>query len=408
MQTLGCLSLILTAQCNQRCAYCYQNAKKPLSMSWEVLKASLDMALEADSEKLDLVFLGGEPLLEFPAIRRAVRYVAKKCPPEKGVNFELITNGLLLAQRRVDFLIAHNFGVKLSFDGAAEAQESRSEGSFGRLDRLLEWLKSERPGFFRRKLRVAATLTPSTVVHLSGSVDYLIGRGVREFSVSPAVTDCSEWKEDDIQELDSQMERVYESCLRHYRLTGEVPLQFLRKTGDDVSPRKAERAMCGVMSGHKLTVDVDGEVYGCTLFARSYQGFPSRFLEERLDPMRMGDLRAPGFLARYAAYPEAVRRAEIFHHREKKYSSHGRCDECEHVSTCGICPVSIGHAAGNTDPHRVPDFQCAFARVVSKYRARFPEQPGLLESVLTPPGVAEEMERWRILAEAARKGAASG
>ena len=89
----------------------------------------------------------------------------------------------------------------------------------------------------------------------------------------------------------------------------------------------------------------------------------------------MGDLLDPRLPRRMAAYPAAARAAGIFHDKQDKYSSYGRCGECRYLSTCGVCPVSIGHQPGNDDPDRIPDFQCAYNLVALKYRERFPFQP---------------------------------
>ena len=49
------------------------------------------------------------------------------------------------------------------------------------------------------------------------------------------------------------------------------------------------------------------------------------------------------------------------------------------MTTCGVCPVSIGHQPGNTDPDRIPDFLCAYNLVSLKHREQFPAQPGLAD-----------------------------
>ena len=139
--------------------------------------------------------------------------------------------------------------------------------------------------------------------------------------------------------------------------------------------------MCGVGRGETPAVDVDGQVHGCLMFVDSYQRFPTAFLRTRLQAMRMGDLRDPRFAERLAAYPAAARAAGIFHDKQDKYSSYGRCGECRFLSDCGVCPVSIGHEPGTTDPNRVPDFQCAYNLVSLKYRERFPFQPDAVEQL---------------------------
>jgi hypothetical protein len=137
--------------------------------------------------------------------------------------------------------------------------------------------------------------------------------------------------------------------------------------------------MCGIARGEALAVDVDSSVVGCTTLAESVQEFPFTFLKSRAASMRLGDLRDPSLPARLAKFPEVVRAAGIFSNKRKKYSSYGRCGDCRHLGDCMVCPVSIGHAPGNTDIHRVPDLPCAFQLVTRKHRARFPAQAGHLE-----------------------------
>ena len=91
--------------------------------------------------------------------------------------------------------------------------------------------------------------------------------------------------------------------------------------------------------------------------------------------MRMGDVRDEAFPRRLALYPAAVRAAGIFHDKQDKHSSYGRCGECRFLRTCSVCPTSIGHIPGNTDPDRVPDNLCAYNLVSLAYKDRFPRQP---------------------------------
>ena len=134
-------------------------------------------------------------------------------------------------------------------------------------------------------------------------------------------------------------------------------------------------SMCGVGRGDSPAVDVDGQVHGCVMFTESYQVFPTEFLKSRLEAMRMGHVQAADLADRFKAYPRAARKARIFDDKQDKYSSYGRCGECRFLSTCAVCPVSIGHQPGNEDPRRVPDFLCAYNLVSLKYRQQFPLQP---------------------------------
>jgi len=168
-ERLRYINLVLTAECNLRCGYCYQNAKKPLRMPWETLRAALDLALGSAGFEVGVYFLGGEPLLEFPAIRRAVEYLEKNRPRGRRFSYGISTNGTLWTDEICAFLIDNRFETQISFDGVPDAQKSRGEETFDVLDRLLDRLREEHPSFYRRSVRVAVTTSPETMPHLAES-----------------------------------------------------------------------------------------------------------------------------------------------------------------------------------------------------------------------------------------------
>jgi sulfatase maturation enzyme AslB (radical SAM superfamily) len=366
-------------------------------MDWDTLRASADLVLGASGPEVRMLFIGGEPLLEFPLIRRAVEYIEARRPGRLAVHYDIITNGTLLREEQADFLVRHDFEVQLSFDGVPSAQDLRGRGTFAVLDRLLDRLREEHPDFYGQRLTVALTLLPSTVPCLADSIDYFLGKGVGRMVVAPAITHQPGWRPESMAELDGQFARVFRASLRHYRRTGQVPLTLFLKQRES-SPRPQPSVMCAAGRAEKAAVDVDGQVHGCLMFVDSYQKFPTAFLRTRLEAMRMGGLRDAGLPQRLAAYPDAARAAGIFHNKQDKYSSYGRCRECRFVSECGICPVAIGHEPGNTDPDRIPDFQCAYNLVSLKYRERFPFSPSARERIVEGP-VPEKLRALLAFAE---------
>lgn len=383
---------VLTAGCNLTCGYCYQNDKKSRSMAWETLRASADLVLGA-RPGASLLFIGGEPLLEFPLVRQAVEYIEARRPRSQRVRYEIITNGTLLREEQAAFLVEHDFDVQLSFDGVPAAQALRGPGTFAVLDRLLDRLRAEHNRFFVRRLSVALTFVPDTIRHLADSIDYFLGKDLRRLTIAPAITHQPGWRNERMAELDGQLGRIFEACLTHYRQTGQVPLALFAKQRGRKARVPSAGPTCGAGRGVKAAVDVDGQAHGCVMFVNSYQKFPTSFLRRRLDTMALGDVRDPGFARRVAAYPAAARATGLFHGKRDKYSSYGRCRQCLFLDECNICPVSIGHDPSNTDPDRMPDFQCAYNLVSLKYRRRFPAQA----RALTLPVMAPMPERLRRL-----------
>jgi sulfatase maturation enzyme AslB (radical SAM superfamily) len=389
---LTSLQLVLTAGCNLRCSYCYENDKKNRSISWDVVRVALDRLLASPHSDVRVLFIGGEPLLEFPMIERAVAYLAERQRPDMSIRKAIITNGLLLGERETQFLVDQEFFVKLSFDGVPAAQRLRGEHTFAKLDELLDRLRDQQPGFYDDHLKINLTLLPETLPYLADSVEYFVNeKYVQDLSIAAEFTAASQWQPERIEELDREFRRVFRISRRRFDETGEVPVEVFRKSGGRRPRRPAARSMCGVGSGSQLAVDVDGQAHGCLTFVESYQTFPTTFLRSRVEAMRLGDVRDINFKYRLKAYPAAVEAAQIFHHKEEKHSSYGKCAECRYLADCSVCPMSIGRAEGQNDPHLVPDFICAFNLVSLKYRTRFPKTRSLVERLAGPFGDARRM-----------------
>jgi sulfatase maturation enzyme AslB (radical SAM superfamily) len=393
------LNLILTSKCNLNCLYCYQNAKKSISMDWETVRYSIDMLIDSIHGNLVISFLGGEPLLEFGMIQRAVEYTENNMPTDKEIEYGISTNGTLMDREIASFLSKYRFDTQLSFDGLPEAQDFRGRGTFETLDQLLDKLREDYSRFYCQNLKVVITLSPLTIRHLSGSIDYLISKGILDISISPVITNPAGWNDNLIEALDSQFRLILASSIHHYEETGRIPVNLFRDRYLDSQCTSDNKSMCGVPYGHGLVVDADGQTYGCPVFAGSYQEFNSPFMLKCFEELRMGKINHPEFPELFSRFPLAAHRLGIFHHKDSKYSSYGLCDDCEYYSQCSVCPASIPHVPGNSDPHRVSDFACAFNMVSLKYRALFPVGPDPVETVLGyPPGAHEEIERWKNLA----------
>ncbi|HVO76775.1 MAG TPA: radical SAM protein [Candidatus Bathyarchaeia archaeon] len=401
VECIRTLVAVLTAQCNLRCSYCYQNAKNPRSMPWETLRASIDLILHSRSKNVYLYFTGGEPLLEFAMLRRAVEYVEANRPAEKQVNYGITTNGTLLSQDTASFLENHLFDVQLSFDGVADAQDRRAPGTFALLDSLLDRLRDAHADFFRHNVTVGITITPSTIVHLPVSVDYFLGKGAEKISVSPSLVWDPAWRTERIAELDAAFARVFDSSMRHLRTASKVPVLAFRNHGASMCHEEG-RPMCGIVQGHGMAVDVDGHAYGCATIAGSYQRVASPFMRDTLESMRMGSIHDHAFAERYASFPEAARRAGMFDRKERKYSAYRRCAECDAFTACSVCPVCIGSMPGNTDPDRMNDFCCAVSLASLKYREHFPRERGPDDLRAAWAELAATKRRWEALAEASK------
>lgn len=362
-------------------------------MRWATLRNALNGLLGWSTADLEICFTGGEPLLAFPLLCRAVSYVERMAPGRR-VRYKVLTNGTLLTDARIAFFDRHGFEVRLSFDGVQPAHDQRGRGTFRRLDGLLDRLRRTAWPFFDRRLTVAVTLTASAVRYLADTVEYFLDKGVRSLGMAPVMGPTG-WKLDQIEELDGQFDRLTRRLRRHCEYTGEVPLTLFRKTEPD-PVRTAPDAICLAGQGQNLAIDADGQAYGCLLASGSYQRRPAPIFRPALAALRAGSLAGPDLETRLARMSDAARRCGAFRQPERRYSSYGRCADCDLLGRCLVCPLAAAPEEDWDDVYRVPDFHCAFRQVSIRHRDGFPSQPGIGD-ILTGraeiPGVMKDLMR---------------
>jgi sulfatase maturation enzyme AslB (radical SAM superfamily) len=372
-------------------------------MDWRVMREAIEFLLQSDRDEVRLVFYGGEPLLQFPLIRRAVTHAERVRPSGLGISYGIITNGTLITEKIAEFLARHRVSTRLSFDGVADAQALRGKSTFTLLDSLLRRLRRDHRAFFRHDLRIQMTTLPETLCHLTESVRYLIGMGVREIDLGPCDNRDLDWRPERIAELDREIGSLFRLCLEHLHETGEIPLLPFRRNLAERHQERNGRAVCGIERAESLAVDVDGQVHGCLALAESVQAFSSQDLENKVRSLRLGEIGSPELPRRLAAYAQAVRAAHIFHNKQDRYSSYGRCRDCAEVATCGVCPITLGSAAEEADFERVSDFACAFHLVTQRYRKRFPPQPGIEDRLAGRAPLPQLAQRLHEAAEESRR-----
>jgi len=344
-------------------------------MKWDVLCAGMELAFGTEPGEITIVFSGGEPLLEFGLLRQAVEYAEQTGRQHKRLRYKLCTNGLLMSGATADFLDKYQFKIQLSFDGVSPAQDYRGEGTFSILDRVLDLLRFGHPDLFRERLRIPMTVIPATLRYLPDSLAYLLGKGVREIGISPGMLHYPGWCRETVDELEEQIGKLADLSRRHLEQTGEVPVTMFRKGREQGTGKSTGLPPCNAFARRVLALDVDGQLYSCPMFARSYQTFPPGSRMAALSSFGMGDVRDPESAMRFAMPLETDRDPSSGAFPEGRHSFYGKCRECEYAGRCLICPVTMWHAPAAAEPHRVPDFICAFNRAVMKSRDRFPVMP---------------------------------
>jgi uncharacterized protein len=190
---LRSLSLAVAQECNLSCSYCYAQGGRfggePLQMTREVALASVWRLFESaqSGDRVQLGFLGGEPLLNRPVLRAATEY-AVEVGSARGiaVDFVITTNGTLLTDLDLQFFEDHRFAVTISLDGIGPVHDRlrptrAGGGTFGRiLERIGPWLATER----RTEVIARVTMTP-TNLELTETLEHFSDLGFDQVAFAP-------------------------------------------------------------------------------------------------------------------------------------------------------------------------------------------------------------------------------
>ena len=199
------LTLCLTHDCNLRCRYCYGGAKSKRHMSLGVGRAAIDRAVARTSERLHLVFFGGEPLLRWRTLV-ALTDAAARRTEASGLTLRptATTNGTLLTDERVAWLAGHGFVLAISCDGTKAAHDANRRDARRRSShaRTVAGLRLALGAGLR--VRVILVLHPDNITLLPESLAYLREQGADDFVVNPDWS--ADWRDEALRE---RWERAY-------------------------------------------------------------------------------------------------------------------------------------------------------------------------------------------------------
>ena len=124
------ITLQVTRNCNLRCRYCLfannngiERGHENVNMTWSIAKKSVDFLYDhsKDVRKLTIAFYGGEPMLNFPLIKKVVEY-GNALFFTKDITYRMTVNGTILTDEMINFIVKNDFYVAISFDGPKEIQ----------------------------------------------------------------------------------------------------------------------------------------------------------------------------------------------------------------------------------------------------------------------------------------------
>jgi uncharacterized protein len=206
------LSLAVAQKCNLGCTYCYAQegsfGAAPKNMPLDVALAAADLLLHdaAPGERMNLAFLGGEPLANRSVLRAATEHAAALARARGAtLTFSITTNGTLLTPDDAAFFEEHAFAVTVSIDGVGAMHDALRpfKGGAGSYDRIVERVTPLLA--MQRAMQVSArvTVTPRNLA-LPETLEELLRLGFHSVGFSPMLaspTGREEMARDDLARM---------------------------------------------------------------------------------------------------------------------------------------------------------------------------------------------------------------
>jgi len=196
------LTLMVTAECPLRCAYCYNGPRRTVAMDREVGRRGLDRAIASmqPGGRLELGFFGGEPLLEAALIRELLDYARAGVSAVGGkVDVSITTNGVVDTAAAWDIMLDGSVRMAVSCDGAAATHDRHRTLASGGGSHALATSTIARLLREGRSPTVVMVARPDTVNTLPTGLEAIRDLGVG--FAHPSLDLWSRWSETDIAAL---------------------------------------------------------------------------------------------------------------------------------------------------------------------------------------------------------------
>ena len=189
-EVIDSIMLMTTYACQFDCSYCEVQRSEAIksgsiNMPDRVARSAILYLSTSKAQVLQLRFFGGEPLIRFGFIKKAVEFaVSLGGRNGKRYRFCIVTNGLLLNERKLDYLSRFNAHVMFSIDGALRTQlkyramKKNMKYAYKQIERNLILLINSRIDYFINML-----IVPDNLDNFVDDVIYLVNMGVKKIQI---------------------------------------------------------------------------------------------------------------------------------------------------------------------------------------------------------------------------------
>ena len=256
------ITLDVTNNCNLRCIYCFEGYKKPENMPPEIAVDAIKKAYKEvprETGTFTINFFGGEPLLNWPAIKAVIDY----CNEAKlNVRYGITTNLVGLTDEMLTYFDDNSVYVMVSIDGIREVHNKNRSNSY---DRVVSNIKRMSELGLNIFIEARMTILPEDVKYALKGVQEIFNMGID--NICPMVVTDVHWDKQHLFELEKfyvDLNNYYIALLNQEDLKRNISIKRTDEVLTNIlSPDLDDPIMCPIFSDRWCTIDVHGDVYPC-------------------------------------------------------------------------------------------------------------------------------------------------
>jgi uncharacterized protein len=295
---LRALSLAIAQKCNLGCTYCYAQQgefggpAKNMELTDALRAVDLLVGTAEPGARLNLAFLGGEPLVNRKVLRAATRRALELADGRGAkITFSITTNGTLLTEDDGRFFEEHGFAVTISIDGPQEVHDALRpfKGGAGSYDAVMKRVAPLLKMQQRMQVSARVTVTPRNL-SLRRTLDTFIAAGFHSVGFSPmlsAPTGEGEMQSGDLELMLGEMIGCGREFERASRSGQRYPFANMVNAMREIHRGTHRPYPCGAGAGY-LGVSADGELAACHRFVGDEEGAMGS-LDDGVDLTRQAD-----------------------------------------------------------------------------------------------------------------------
>jgi len=365
--------IVVTLRCNHQCLYCQTSSRGPeekgFDMSLETAKKTVDLIFSSPNPNIAIEFQGGEPLINWPAVKFIAEYALQKNKKaRKNLQLKLVSNFTLMDKEKMKFLFDKGVSFCTSLDGPRHIHNKNRIflGRDNSYEKATYWIKKIYQEYNSRKRKGKNVFKPQALITLTR----------HSFAYPKEIVDeYLKWKFESIYLAQANFLGMAQSTWSRIGFQPAEYLKFYRKAVDymiklnmrgiyfresgasiklikiltDQDPNFFEnRSPCGAGLGQML-YNYDGAIYPCDE-GRMVAG----------EHFRIGQ-------AGKSKYREIINHSTVKTLCLTSCLENTVCDICAYKPYCGVCPVLNFALYGNPFCQTPDNVNCKINQGIFNY-----------------------------------------